>query len=272
MPLITALYHRQTREAGFEILRPRGYHEYSFVHFSDGIQTEIDRKTVRMPPHSCILWRPQTPQHFFSPTPISHDWFHFTGNIEAFLKEIGLPVDVWLQPTQWFFISEIMEELQDEFFSQKPDRQLLMQYKVRELFIKLSRVLQGTPDDSVSQRMRALRSKMLGDPARPWSTAELAERFAVSPSRFHALYHSLYGTSPIDDLIRARIDIAKYSLTSTDQPVAQIAEELGYRNVSHFSRQFKSFAGTSPQAYRRGHRNNSLTRHHFSDIIKEKSW
>ncbi len=251
MPNITNIYYSQQREPYFYIDRPRGYPEYSFVHFTDGIETIIDGKSVLLPPHTCILWRPHTPQYFTSKVSVSHDWFHFTGNVEPFFGELGLPVDTWLHPKQWFFISEIMLELQDEFFSKKDGRETLMKLKSRELFLKLARNLGDAPSESVAEQMRHLRARMLANLAHPWSTAELAAKLSFSPSRFHSLYHDLYGTTPIDDLIRARINMAKYTLTSTDRSVEQIAEELGYRSITHFSRQFKSFTSLSPLQYRK---------------------
>ena len=251
MPTITNIYYAQRRKPPFLIDRPRGYPEYSFVHFTDGIETLVDGKAVFMPPHSCILWRPRTPQYFKSDVTVSHDWFHFTGNLEPYFKELGLPVDTWLHPAQCFFISEIMQELQDEFFSKKSGREKLMKLKARELFLKFSRAIGETPGDSVSEQLRALRTKVLSDLSHPWSVEEMANRLSLSPSRFHVLYHSLYVTSPTDDLIRARIDMAKYELASTSRSVAQIAELLGYRNASHLSRQFKGLVGLSPQQYRK---------------------
>ena len=51
--------------------------------------------------------------------------------------------------------------------------------------------------------------------------------------------------------IRARIDAAKNALAFTDQPVARIAENLGYNNLTHFIRQFKALTGVSPSVYRK---------------------
>ena len=40
--------------------------------------------------------------------------------------------------------------------------------------------------------------------------------------------------------------------------IIQIAEALGYQNVAHFIRQFKSFVGITPSQYRKKHQNNKL--------------
>lgn len=247
MITITKICYAQHRETAFEINREQGYPEYSFAHFTTGILTKINGELVRMPPHSCILWRPKTPQYFTADGSSIHDWFHFT-LADARLLE-GLPLDQWMFPKKWQFISDIVEELQEEFFSKKSQRAELMNLKARELFIKLSRFPENTSDDTVAGQLRRVRRKMLGTLDRPWSVAALAAELSLSPSRFHALYHAQYGTSPIDDLVRARIEMAQYELTATEHSVGEIAFSLGYNNVSHFSRQFKEYVGVSPLQY-----------------------
>ncbi len=251
MPQITKIHYNEHRIPPFKIDRPNGYPEYSFAHFIDGIYTYIDGVRVFLPPHSCIIWRPGTPQYFESDKPICHNWFHFKGNPEPLFQELGLPIDQWICPKQWFFISEIIEEMQDEFFSEKAGRTTLVHLKAKEFFIKLSRALQDTPDDSTAELIRRLRSRMLSRPEQAWSVEQLADKANLSPSRFHALYHTMYGNGPIDDLIRFRINIAKYDLETTSLPISSIAEKLGYRNITHFSRQFKKIVGTAPQQYRK---------------------
>lgn len=85
----------------------------------------------------------------------------------------------------------------------------------------------------------------------------MAARIPLSESRFYTVYKSFYGTSPMEDLIRARIDSAKNALLFTDRTISSIAESLGYNNLTHFIRQFRSFTGMSPSGYRRNRDNNS---------------
>lgn len=250
MPTITNIRHAQQCRPYFEIDRKQGYPEYSFVRFTDGIGTRIDGRPVTLPPHSCIIWRPGTPQFFCSSVTIVHDWFHFTGVDEQYFRQLGLPLDQWLHPRKWLFIADIMQEMQDEFYSRKPQKEELLQLKMNELFIKLSRTLAGESSDPVSESLRRLRTKMLSSPEQPWTVASLAEELSLSVSHFHALYRAQYGSSPIEDLIFARIEAAKYELINTDRAVGEIAESLGYSNVTHFSRQFKAVAGTAPAAFR----------------------
>lgn len=130
-----------------------------------------------------------------------------------------------------------------------------MSLKTTELFIKLSRGLYDetvvSVDTPTTTRLRKLRSEVLLSLSHPWTVSEMASRIPLSESRFYNVYRSFFGTSPVDDLIHARIYTAKNALLFTDQTVSAIAESLGYNNVTHFIRQFRSFTGTTPAQYRK---------------------
>jgi YesN/AraC family two-component response regulator len=52
-------------------------------------------------------------------------------------------------------------------------------------------------------------------------------------------------------LMSKRIEEAKKLLHTTDEPIGQISEKLGFNTLVHFSRSFKQYAGVSPQNYRK---------------------
>ena len=68
----------------------------------------------------------------------------------------------------------------------------------------------------------------------------------MSPSRFYAVYKNEFGVSPINDLIEARIHLAKSYLSSGEYSVSAAAEKLGYSSTYHFIRQFTKCVGVSP--------------------------
>ena len=85
----------------------------------------------------------------------------------------------------------------------------------------------------------------------PWTIDELSKLVNLSPSRFQVVYKNIFGISPIDDLIKARVAAAKNMLCVLDTPVFEIARALGYNNQFHFIRQFKKQTGFSPTEYRK---------------------
>jgi len=256
MPTITAIRHAWPEKAGFCLNREKGHPDYSFVHFISSVKIYLHGESIRVPNHTCIIYRPGTPQYFISPTPLLHDWFHFQGIPESVFEAWNLPLDTLLYPKRWDYITDFVQEIESEFYAKRMHYSELLTFKMNELFIRLSRSLYEEPtvvvNSSTSESLRKLRSKILLSLNHPWTVSEMASEISLSESHFYSIYRSFYGTSPMDDLIHARIDAAKNALLFTEQPISGIAEALGYNNVTHFIRQFHSFTGTSPARYRKG--------------------
>lgn len=80
---------------------------------------------------------------------------------------------------------------------------------------------------------------------------DLAHRLNMALSTFRRRFRELTGMPPHRFRLESIIAAARQRLGETEQPVKQIADELGYRDVFYFSRQFKQVTGVSPAAYRR---------------------
>jgi len=63
------------------------------------------------------------------------------------------------------------------------------------------------------------------------------------------------GVSPMKYVRGTRIKRAQELLLVTRQPVADIAEKVGFTNPSDFSRLFRKFVGVSPLQYRKTYGN-----------------
>ena len=99
-------------------------------------------------------------------------------------------------------------------------------------------------------QLRRLRREIHKAPELGWDLAELAKRLNISKSYVQKLYKENFGISFIDDLIDARISMAKQLLTSTDLRVNEVASSCGYQNATHFMRQFRDRTGMSPSEFR----------------------
>ena len=76
------------------------------------------------------------------------------------------------------------------------------------------------------------------------------EKLHLSYGHFCALYKKMFGESFHQDVIRFRIDFAKYLLLTTDKTLSMIAFECGYRDEKYFFRQFHQVTGITPSNYR----------------------
>lgn len=80
--------------------------------------------------------------------------------------------------------------------------------------------------------------------------AELEKNFFISQSQLCHYFKQQYGISPIQYLIRARIENAKLLLMNTDLSINEVSEESGFSNGNYFSYLFKKYVEQTPVQYR----------------------
>lgn len=108
------------------------------------------------------------------------------------------------------------------------------------------------PDPAeIDLQLPALLARMRRDYTRPWRVEELASLAGLSVPHFHRRFRKATGATPLDWLRRERINEAKRRLSQNRDPIAAIAEQLGYGDQFYFSRDFKKLVGLSPRHYRR---------------------
>lgn len=79
--------------------------------------------------------------------------------------------------------------------------------------------------------------------------AEIAQICGVSEGYFRKLFREYSGENPIDFRQKHRIEKAKQLLLLDTHSIGEIAEELHFSDIYHFSKTFKKFTGISPQKY-----------------------
>lgn len=84
---------------------------------------------------------------------------------------------------------------------------------------------------------------------------EIAAAGHVCKSACEKLFRTYLHCTPVDYLLRFRLQKAAESLTQTDAAVAQIALNCGFSGASYFSGCFKTTYGCTPKAYRAAHKN-----------------
>ena len=95
-----------------------------------------------------------------------------------------------------------------------------------------------------------LRQAMCDDPCIEPDYAALAARAGISPSTLRRRFRQATGLTPHRYLIAQRCAAARRLLQETDWPLHRIAEELAYRDVYFFSRQFHQVTGLTPGRFR----------------------
>ena len=257
---ISSVRHAFPENAGFFIDRKHGHKDYTFLHFYNSVEIIKNGKVIKTEPHAVILYNPHTPQYYKSHEPLLHDWFHFYGNTDDLTLDT-FDFDQIYYPNNYKYIIETVAELETEFFSNKPNRDFLIDLKIKELLIKLDRDIANKQDDYIDSAYRKdfryLRGEIFSNLNQNWTVEKMAKRLNISESHFYLMYKKIYGITPTADLIKAKIDSAKNMLRFHNASIGNIAECLGYQNTTHFIRQFKSNVGLTPTQYRNKHKNGS---------------
>lgn len=84
------------------------------------------------------------------------------------------------------------------------------------------------------------------------SLDQIAQNLYLSPVYISKLFKEETGESPINYLIKIRLDKAKELLEDSENgSVKSVANQVGYEDVYHFSKLFKKYYGISPLNYRK---------------------
>lgn len=82
------------------------------------------------------------------------------------------------------------------------------------------------------------------------SLTAMAGLAAMSATHFSKAFKAATGSSPLQYVITARIELASVLLKTSKLTVAEIAWRVGYRDLSRFGQHFKRKYGTTPAAFR----------------------
>lgn len=147
-----------------------------------------------------------------------------------------------------------MQQLICEYLDEHASMEVVNAYMVI-LFSHLMRIYNDNQgEDVATERDPFLNILQFIDKNPQVKLNELARRFGYSEAYLGSLIKQKTG-SGFRELIQAkRMRDAEFWLATTDVPVYEIAESIGYKNLGFFYRKFQEHAGCTPQAYRDAHR------------------
>ncbi|TDS80823.1 GlxA family transcriptional regulator [Amnibacterium kyonggiense] len=105
--------------------------------------------------------------------------------------------------------------------------------------------------EPLGERFAATREWTLRHLAEPLDLAVLARHAAVSPRTFSRRFAEDTGTTPMEWVMRARVDMARELLEASERNVEQIAADVGLGTATNRRLHFQRVLGTTPTEYRR---------------------
>jgi AraC-like DNA-binding protein len=142
-----------------------------------------------------------------------------------------------------------------QFAEQLLKRMVLSSGHLRSLWLRVlltevrqqAMLRQATGND---RWMHELGQDIQAHPERYRKLDDMLRTCRVSKDHLIRLFRDYHGLTPVEFLIRSRLNQARALLAASSLSVKQIAVQLGYTDASAFSRQFKARVGISPRNFR----------------------
>ncbi|EFI41423.1 AraC family transcriptional regulator [Peptoniphilus sp. oral taxon 386] len=100
------------------------------------------------------------------------------------------------------------------------------------------------------KKVKDIRSFLIGDLSKRYTIEFISEKFNISMTTLKKLFKEIYGMPINSYLIDYKINEAEILLKESEKSITEIANLLGYSNVSKFSKIFKDMKGCSPSKFR----------------------
>jgi len=213
-----------------------------------------------------------------SSTPLSTETI-FPANIEVYFAVIGIrrqmlatllridqmsgPLQTILHSNTPFFyhekmypevtrvlklISEINEQnmLSDLFYSIKAYEMI---YLLFDKLLDRDREKQSPINKSDIDKLYRIRTDILADMGQPPHLSDLATKVGMSETKMKQLFKQTFGDTIYNFYQNERMQEAGFLLKHAGYSVSEAGYRLGFSNLSHFSRLFEKYFGTTPKKY-----------------------
>jgi len=150
-------------------------------------------------------------------------------------------------------VEQLTGEMEKECVEKTAGYEVVLRAKLLELIAYLSRSYNATETTEAHALIRVghVIGALENDFSRNWKLDDLLKIAGMSRSNFMRVFRKATGQTPIDYLVRLRIQKSISLLRNTDQPIIEIALESGFNDSNYFTRQFRKLTGESPSAYRK---------------------
>jgi AraC-like DNA-binding protein len=172
----------------------------------------------------------------------------------AYRRQHRFASHLHLTPVPLAHVEKLAEEMELECEQAEPGYEVALRAKLLELMVYLSRCYTRTDTTEAHALLRV--GNVIGalekDFHRDWKLDELLDIAHMSRSNLMRVFRKATGQSPIEYLVRLRIQKAMSLLRNTDQTVTEIALQVGFNDSNYFTRQFRKTLGQSPRKFRSG--------------------
>jgi YesN/AraC family two-component response regulator len=256
-------------------MEPNRHELFEMVYIKRGNAVfEIAEKAADIGPNNIIIIKPRQPHKFIvkseegcefivfnfkfenrmnnEVSEISlEDFINFVENREtgAFIKlKVNAKNDIIT------LLNRILKEKENNDIGSEFLNYLLM----LELFVLISRALKMEWENSIKGKSSKLNEVIQASVnfinnnyERDISLKDISKYVFLSQSYFAKAFKEITGVSPINYLIKARVERDKELLAGTNEKAGDIAISVGFSNQQRFNEIFKKYTGMTPLQYRK---------------------
>ena len=168
---------------------------------------------------------------------------------EIFSRESFPPFDTMVFQRHCEDLFPWMENLEQAQRGEEPERDLLSSAFLK---IVLTKIMERnrSPKVEESETLRAVKRYIHDHVEENLTNIQVAKEFGYHPYYLSRLFLENQGMTLHRFIVIARLEKTKELLSYSEQPIADIAQEMGFPDSSCFSAFFKKHAGMTPKQYR----------------------
>lgn len=176
------------------------------------------------------------------------DFIHYTVNFTLCKGEEVLPEAEFYMPKDIYLYLDYCEKIVE--FTDAGDKLRAVSVLYNLLADLLDNLTNNNFKNSRTKSIKAAIDYIECEYAKPITTDILAEKCIMSNTNFRRVFKTVCGVSPIEYLLRVRLERAQQLLLHTTLTVEEISFQCGFNEVSYFSRLFKKRYEKSPSQFR----------------------
>ena len=242
----------------FRVHFPKGRECYLYILFRSKTMLFVEDKYIPVQAGTGVFYDIHQFQSYYGcdETEFNHDYVSFDLSSETAKRVFSnIPHGRPMFHVDATYISNLIALIQQEKYLPSHNTQsilstlgLALLYRAGESGDALS--IEDNRRNSQHAAFYRLRDDIYKRPVFDWSIDYAANHFFLSRFYFQKLYKQFFNITFQNDLICARISLAKKLLRNSNNKIGEIAGMCGYKNAEHFTRQFTKQAGVTPREYR----------------------
>ncbi len=237
--------HSFIREGGSHISF-HSHHNFELVYYVSGVgKTQIGKTNHDYGPG----------QFSVIPPNLKHDEYRYADTKVVFIcffhdnQAIPLREGLWEDTADGLVLS-LLNGIMNELTGKK----LLFEQKINailhQLIVEIARLSGSAQRNQTDPKIDYAKKLFDQYGSDRFDLPGLAKQLGYSYDHFRHIFKDATGYSPMQYIVRSRMEQAKRLLSGTDQPITSVAGNCGFSNPSQFNMMFKKETGLTPSSYR----------------------